>query len=1102
MRRFFRKRHGDEKEEVRQVLTLESNISGIGACQTHTHDSETKAFTKLGPYEAKNTVFNSKSFHLLDPELESPNPLFLIHREAFQGEKKGLAKLIVNFPLEGQMSPKHAVTLGPEARRHAQIPNTAKYYVWSYPIDVQWRHYENKLVDALKDCNCLDSPELMFLIMGGYVYFDENYQIVSANALICGTRQREEELTRIGSGLKFGKPEKFPEKFINQLMLYDRLKVVSWPVLNELDNPPTFFAWLRPKEELVAPDRERRLFGAHGGFVFIFHKDKDELRELLTEENCYFPVICNNPQCCTGVLSHENKNPLFLVDTLSLEANRRFSQQSLGDEKKEAEGQEASFNRLKEESLQRSKKKSEKGASFKLPFRISGRKAVTKAVERPHKPDESMVAKLQDLDTPNLDEDEPEEESSGEKKESVANADMMKDILHRNPSEWPTSANAAERIRHCDSHYRSENLMRVISGVELEEEEDEKKGLSMQIPTMKHGTTSLLVQQFESFALNAEELDWRVLGYFIASLPDSVLAKIDLDRVILSKSNYISTMGVNLREVVMKNQDHAKRVEELRALVARDREQNEEELDHSTLDLLEKQFENHLKTGRDDVEGVENKLLFAELVKRFYYYVKPVAQAKAELEARIKEKHWLKLRYRKTLRIIRAKFTEIGHQDAYDAYFSEYCYLAKIVMNFIDPPRKIPYFEDGENTDDFKVDETVIVRPFATGEPRLGVIHRKLPNGDYSVKDMEGLGDLGPEVVKKKRVQRLFMWSCFRCKNSDQDMWRDIYPLKQWVSCTKCGLVTQKTLSKTRYHVRNLIRDSCYGGIYRGYDAVRKRDCAIKKNDLAQVEQKVRKGTNDHVAEDIFTEIKLHFAISPTDTIVTPGILRIYDQYEDETFHYLVLEWADKGELFEHVVQNFQQPNFLRNERAIAKWKQQMQQMFHEICLGVKKIHNEGIVHRDLSLENLLLIENKNYVRGKMPKLRPVICDFGLASVDRRRGFTDSVGKLGYMSPECLAGRYDGKKNDIWCLGIILVMMMIGAPPYSKVNDRAFQYLMGGKKPMKYLFRQYKRDHLIPEIAYEVFCGIFIAQDHRMTIEQILDTKYCRTVQFPDYHNN
>merc|ERR1711972_1243522 len=116
--------------------------------------------------------------------------------------------------------------------------------------------------------------------------------------------------------------------------------------------------------------------------------------------------------------------------------------------------------------------------------------------------------------------------------------------------------------------------------------------------------------------------------------------------------------------------------------------------------------------------------------------------------------------------------------------------------------------------------------------------------------------------------------------------------------------------------------------------------------------------------------------------------------------------------------------------------------MFYEICLGIKTHHDLNIAHRDLSLENVLLIENKNRKKNE-PRLWPRICDFGLAIENKPRHY-DTVGKVSYMSPECNAGGYEGKANDIWCLGIMLFMMMIGAPPYGAIGDKAFGYLVDG----------------------------------------------------------
>jgi len=222
----------------------------------------------------------------------------------------------------------------------------------------------------------------------------------------------------------------------------------------------------------------------------------------------------------------------------------------------------------------------------------------------------------------------------------------------------------------------------------------------------------------------------------------------------------------------------------------------------------------------------------------------------------------------------------------------------------------------------------------------------------------------------------------------------------------------------------------------------------------------------------------------------TNGIIQIYDTYEDMVNLYVVLEWADHDELFEHVVSKFRDASFLTRNDKIREWQIEMQNMFYEMCLAIKVFHDKGIVHRDLSLENVLLSRNLKRKNGE-PKLFPRICDFGLTT-EHKNVHQGSVGKLSYMSPECFAGRYNGKANDIWCLGIMLFMMMIGAPPYGEIGDKAYTYLVDGDESVRFLLKQYRRDHLVPEDALQVISSIFVGEDQRSTIDDILQSQYCQ----------
>lgn len=89
-------------------------------------------------------------------------------------------------------------------------------------------------------------------------------------------------------------------------------------------------------------------------------------------------------------------------------------------------------------------------------------------------------------------------------------------------------------------------------------------------------------------------------------------------------------------------------------------------------------------------------------------------------------------------------------------------------------------------------------------------------------------------------------------------------------------------------------------------------------------------------------------------------------------------------------------------------------------------IHNQGLAHRDLKIENLLLDKDFNLK----------VADFGLVSKIRdEKGFVLLKGKCGtpeYMAPEVWSqGVYNGAVADIFSCGVILFLLMIGFPPFS-----------------------------------------------------------------------
>lgn len=128
---------------------------------------------------------------------------------------------------------------------------------------------------------------------------------------------------------------------------------------------------------------------------------------------------------------------------------------------------------------------------------------------------------------------------------------------------------------------------------------------------------------------------------------------------------------------------------------------------------------------------------------------------------------------------------------------------------------------------------------------------------------------------------------------------------------------------------------------------------------------------------------------------------------------YIVMEYCAGGDLYDFVCQK---PQSRLHEIEALRY-------FSQIANGLAFLHDHGIAHRDLSLENVLLQD------GGVAK----ICDFGL-STDASVRCNDVVGKLYYMAPEVVQCGddteldYNPKAADVWSLGILLFILLTGSP--------------------------------------------------------------------------
>ncbi len=150
------------------------------------------------------------------------------------------------------------------------------------------------------------------------------------------------------------------------------------------------------------------------------------------------------------------------------------------------------------------------------------------------------------------------------------------------------------------------------------------------------------------------------------------------------------------------------------------------------------------------------------------------------------------------------------------------------------------------------------------------------------------------------------------------------------------------------------------------------------------------------------------------------NIIKIFEIYETKNYHYFIMEYCEKGELFNYIVDNQK----LKDKEASY--------FYYQLINGLEYIHSKGIVHRDLKPENLLI------GKGKILK----IIDFGLSNYFNGKNLlVTPCGSPCYASPEMVSGKkYNGFYIDVWSTGIILYAMLCGYLPFEDPdNDILFR---------------------------------------------------------------
>lgn len=221
----------------------------------------------------------------------------------------------------------------------------------------------------------------------------------------------------------------------------------------------------------------------------------------------------------------------------------------------------------------------------------------------------------------------------------------------------------------------------------------------------------------------------------------------------------------------------------------------------------------------------------------------------------------------------------------------------------------------------------------------------------------------------------------------------------------QCGILAQLTYCGEHFKKICQVGEGYGGRVFKTADKLGGDTVALKVINL-------KTANRERAVEEVRNHMKLHHH----------NIIRLRQVYQRNSFVYLVLDYAELGDL----------QQFLLEKRGGVLPENMAKYFFIQIVKGIEYMHSQGIVSRDIKLTNILVQTNKDD-EEQLPTIK--LCDFGFSCDCTTDKTTACVGTPEYVPPEVIQANgvaaYDGFKVDAWSCAVVLYNLVTGYQPFS-----------------------------------------------------------------------
>jgi len=219
-----------------------------------------------------------------------------------------------------------------------------------------------------------------------------------------------------------------------------------------------------------------------------------------------------------------------------------------------------------------------------------------------------------------------------------------------------------------------------------------------------------------------------------------------------------------------------------------------------------------------------------------------------------------------------------------------------------------------------------------------------------------------------------------------------------------------------RYEIVQMLGEGGMGAVYKAWDLELDRLVALKviRPELA-------------VHEQVLQRFKQELILARK--ITQKNVIRIFDLGEADGVKFITMEFIEGKDL-----------TALIKEKGRLTFEE-CADVIYQTCTALDAAHSEGVVHRDLKPQNIMVEKTG----------RIIVMDFGIArTMEQGHGMTQTgavIGTPDYMSPEQVMGEHVDARSDLFTLGIIFYQLLLGQLPYKADTMQGAMFKRTREKP-------------------------------------------------------